>query len=236
MGTYIVTGASSGIGRETALLLAARGNRVIALGRSKERLDALAAGDRLIVPLPLDLTDAAAIAQLSEAIGEQEIDGLINNAAIQVNCRFDAEGYGMTSIASEIATNLTAPILLTHLLARRARSAPLTVVNVNSGLALFPKSTSAVYSASKAGLRMFGTAISAQSGSKLRIVDVILPLVDTDMTAGRGAHKIAPEVAATAVVSALDGRQREVFVGRARLLKLLLRVAPSLAARIMRRM
>ncbi|MCO6177442.1 SDR family NAD(P)-dependent oxidoreductase [Ciceribacter sp. RN22] len=235
MGTYIVTGASAGIGREITLQLAARRHRVLALARSESRLEALAASDSLIVPVPIDLSDPDAITRLSEEFSGYDIDGLINNAAIQENVRFDADTYGPDAIRAEITTNLTAPILLTHLVARNSRR-PLTVVNVNSGLALFPKSTSAVYSATKAGLRMFAEAMAAQAGLQIRVVDVILPLVDTAMTAGRGKGKIAPQVAAEAIVAALDGRRREVFVGKAKALRILARIAPSIAARIMRRM
>lgn len=236
MGTYIVTGASAGIGRDLALTLARRKHKVFALARSAARLDIVAAaGDGLIVPITIDLTDMNAIALLDEHLVGEEIDGLINNAAIQENCRFDAEGYDAAAIAAEVATNLTAPILLTQLAARHARKR-LTVINVNSGLGLFPKSTAAVYSATKAGLRMFGTAIAAQGGQKLTIIDVILPLVDTGMTAGRGKGKMTPEAAAAAILAALDQSRREVFVGKAKALRILARLAPSMTARIMRRM
>ncbi|QLF69758.1 SDR family NAD(P)-dependent oxidoreductase [Peteryoungia desertarenae] len=235
MGTFIVTGASAGIGREVALTLARRQHRVLALARSSERLLEIAALDRHIVPLTTDLSDASAIAALADRLKDEAIDGLFNNAAIQWNVAFAADGYGPDEITAEIATNLAAPILLTHLVARMAKR-PLIVVNINSGLGLFPKSTSAVYSATKAGLRMFGRAIAAQGGGNIRVVDVILPLVDTAMTAGRGTGKLAPKTAAAAIVAALDSQQREVYVGKAKALRILARIAPSIAGRIMRRM
>jgi len=60
----LVTGATSGLGREIALQLAARGERVIASGRRTDRLAELAAQEN-IQPLKLDLSAAAEIRQQS---------------------------------------------------------------------------------------------------------------------------------------------------------------------------
>ncbi len=83
--TVLITGATSGIGRETALDLAKRGFRVFATGRNR---DALAKLDEAkldnLTALPLDVTDAESIASAQQAIagatGGYGIDVLINNA------------------------------------------------------------------------------------------------------------------------------------------------------------
>lgn len=62
-----------------------------------------------------------------------------------------------------------------------------------------------------------------------------MALVDTDMTAGRGQGKITPTEAADEVVDAILAGRREVYVDRAKLLPILMRVAPGLGERIMRR-
>jgi NADP-dependent 3-hydroxy acid dehydrogenase YdfG len=56
-GKALVTGASSGIGRETARRLAQEGFQVIASARRKERLDELAEKNQNIIPWPVDLSD-----------------------------------------------------------------------------------------------------------------------------------------------------------------------------------
>lgn len=83
MSTVVVTGASSGIGRATAELLAGHGHRVFATVRNQHDADALAASPG-ITPVPLDVTEpdqiAAAAATIGAAVGEAGLDGLVNNA------------------------------------------------------------------------------------------------------------------------------------------------------------
>jgi NAD(P)-dependent dehydrogenase (short-subunit alcohol dehydrogenase family) len=66
--TAWITGASSGIGRALAMTLAERGVKVAASARSAERLAALAAAQPGIAPLPVDVTDLAAMRQAAESI------------------------------------------------------------------------------------------------------------------------------------------------------------------------
>ena len=58
-GVAVVIGASSGIGRETAIELAGKGFKVIAAARREDRLKTLAAESSQIVSYPVDLTDEA---------------------------------------------------------------------------------------------------------------------------------------------------------------------------------
>jgi NAD(P)-dependent dehydrogenase (short-subunit alcohol dehydrogenase family) len=85
--SVVVTGASSGIGRATALFVAARGFRVFAGVRNPKDGDLLRAeGGGGIVPLEIDVTDdrtiAAAVEAVTEAVGGGGLDGLVNNAGI----------------------------------------------------------------------------------------------------------------------------------------------------------
>lgn len=78
--------------------------------------------------------------------------------------------------------------------------------------------------------------MALQPNPRFRVVDVILPLVETPMTAGRGSAKISPVLAGRAIIGAMEGHERIVYVGKAKLLRLLMLFAPTLAARILRRM
>ena len=60
------------------------------------------------------------------------------------------------------------------------------------------------------------------------------PLVDTRMTAGRGGGKLSPEAVADAVVRAIESGRAETCIGKIRLLKWLLRLAPGVAYRILK--
>jgi uncharacterized oxidoreductase len=237
--TFIVTGASSGIGWELARQLAGRGHRVIAIARDEQRLADLAAMSAHIEPACFDLARCEAIDDFVAGLLARHplIDGLINNAAIQHDVRVDDAGYAARQVAEEIAINLTAPIMLTRaLLPHLAARSRATIVNLGSGLGFVPKRTSAVYSATKAGLRLFsgGLRVQLRSGS-VEVIDVILPLVDTPMTHGRGSGKISAAAAAAAIVDRLWRGSGELHVGKARALHLITRVAPGLAARIMQR-
>ncbi|HEX2038191.1 MAG TPA: SDR family NAD(P)-dependent oxidoreductase [Acidimicrobiales bacterium] len=76
----VVTGASAGIGRETAILLARRGARVWAVARSEAALERLAGEHPNVVPFAADLTDDQARAALVDTVGA--VDVLVNNAGI----------------------------------------------------------------------------------------------------------------------------------------------------------
>jgi NAD(P)-dependent dehydrogenase (short-subunit alcohol dehydrogenase family) len=134
--TFLITGANTGIGRETARALAGRGARVFLAGRSEAKfvavIDEIAAqaGNTAPAFLPLDLGDLSSVRACAEAFlatGEP-LDGLINNAGL-------AGQRGLTDSGFEIhfGTNYVGPFLLTSLLIDRLReSAPARVVNVSS--------------------------------------------------------------------------------------------------------
>jgi dehydrogenase/reductase SDR family protein 13 len=134
--TFFITGANTGIGKETARGLAARGARVVVAGRSAEKTRAAMkeiaddTGNTDLDFVPLDLGDLASVRQAAEtflATGEP-LHVLINNAGL-------AGSRGMTASGFEIAfgTNHVGPFLLTELLrARIVESGPGRIVNVSS--------------------------------------------------------------------------------------------------------
>lgn len=132
--SILITGASSGIGRATALALGARGARLYIAGRSEERhrelLDALRAADAHAQFLPLDLSRLASVRECAArflALGAP-LHVLINNAGM-------AGARGVTHDGFELAfgVNHLGPFLFTELLLERiASSAPSRIVNVAS--------------------------------------------------------------------------------------------------------
>jgi NAD(P)-dependent dehydrogenase (short-subunit alcohol dehydrogenase family) len=131
--TVLVTGATGGLGKETARILAGRGARVIVVGRSPEKLararDELGGG---VVALQADLSSMVEIHRLAAHLTgtEPRLDVLVNNVGILLPERgVSDEGMELT-----LATNLAGPFLLTNLLVSLLlRSAPARVVNVSSG-------------------------------------------------------------------------------------------------------
>jgi uncharacterized oxidoreductase len=234
----VVTGASRGIGGQLTAKLIAQGKSVIAVGRFSaglEQLDQLY-GNR-ICTYPLDLGDPSACQNFATHIAETyTIVGLINNAAIQNEGPLELQSAA--EIDREIRINLTAPAILCARLLPHLPKGRGYIVNISSGLGLAPKSDAAVYCATKAGLRNLTRAIENQLGAdqKIALIDVVLPLVDTDMTKGRGSGKMSVEDAATNIMSAIERRQKVKWVGKSRLLNFVNRLSPALTAAIMRRM
>lgn len=236
----LVTGGTDGIGLALARQLLHEGARLTICGRSEARCESarVQLGPAVHV-VRHDVADfsghAQLLAQARQAHGP--IDVLVNNAAIQQPMNFTREAPAR-GIASEVAINLTAPMLLTEAVLPELLGRPrAAIVHVTSGLALSPKAGAPVYCATKSGLRTFARALRWQlEGTRVRVVEVLPPLVDTAMTRGRGRGKLSPDAVAREIVAALRTGKDEVFVGKTRLLRWLVALSPWLAGRISRRM
>jgi uncharacterized oxidoreductase len=234
----VVTGASRGIGQQITKALVQRGQKVIAVARTTESLaDLETAYSANIVAFALDLADPQSCEDFATYVAETySIIGIINNAGVQNSGPLTAHTAAM--IDSEIRTNLTAPAILAARLLPFLPDGRGFIVNVTSGLGVAPKSDAAVYCATKAGLRNLTRGIENQveNGHKIKLIDVVFPLVETDMTCGRGSGKISSTAAAQAVIRAIDAKMRIAWVGKSALLNLVNRFSPALAHTIMRKM
>lgn len=232
--TILLTGATSGIGAALAALLLERGHTVLAPSRGAARLPARAG----LHPVTADLTDLAAIPPLVGHLLTEHpgLSVLVNCAAVQHGRRLDDPASRPDHLVEEAALNLTAPALLVQaMLGHLMRQPAAAVVNISSGLAVFPKECGGLYSATKAGLSSFTTSLRWQAeGSPLRVTEVVLPLVDTPMTAGRGKGKISPQAAAMAILRGVDSGRAVVHVGAARALPPIRLLAPWLGRRLLR--
>ena len=93
-----------------------------------------------------------------------------------------------------------------------------------------------MYCASKAALRSFAKSLRAQikqAGWPVLILEALPPIVDTDMTRGRGKGKISAKAAATQILNGVAKGSAEIDVGATALLRFILRLSPSLGERIM---
>jgi short-subunit dehydrogenase len=121
--TAWITGASSGIGRELAIALAERGVTVAASARSGDTLAEMARAHKGIAPLPLDVTDAAAVAGAARSIAGTlgDVDLAVLNAGIWET--MSAHSYSAGRAAHSMAVNYTGianclEVLLPPMLAR----------------------------------------------------------------------------------------------------------------------
>lgn len=231
--TILLTGGTDGIGRELASQLKAKGASVILTGRTPERIDAAkAAGYEVIAA---DLSSQAGADTILSAVAGRDVDILINNAGVGSDHDFRLAPPDLADNDRVIFSNLNAPIhLIAGLMPVLKARAEAMIVNVTSGLAIAPRAGGPIYCATKAGLRSYTLALRAQlKGTSVHVLEVLPPVVDTKMTAGRGAKKLSPQDCAAQIVDAIESNAEEANVGMTKVLRMVESISPALARRIM---
>lgn len=181
MKTALITGASSGIGREFARIHAARGGNLIVVARSAGKLEALkkeleAKHQVHVTVLAKDLTKKEAPKQVYDAVRQAgiEVDYLINNAGFGGHGKFHEREW--ESDLNMIKLNIIALTALTRLflpdfVARNSGK----VLNVSSTASLMPGPLQAVYFATKAYVTSFSNAIAEELHDTNVTVTALLP-------------------------------------------------------------
>jgi NAD(P)-dependent dehydrogenase (short-subunit alcohol dehydrogenase family) len=186
--TALVTGASSGIGRHVATLLAAHGAAVAVAARRRDRLDALvdeiAARGGRAVAVEMDVTDAASVtdayARAGEALGVPDV--VVNNAGISVVR--PALELADDEWDAVVDTNLRGAWLVARTAARAlvAAGRPGRLVNVASIVGLRTIGQLAPYAAAKAGLVHLTRVLALEWARHGIQVNAIAPgYVETDL-------------------------------------------------------
>lgn len=233
----LITGATSGIGRALVEKFCQLDNQIIAVGRSEIRLEELTQFDSRITSFKCDISSPSELDRLVAFIKQEhkDINVLINNAGIQYNCNFLDETYTLQDIENEISTNLTAPLkLIASLLPLLHTNPDSAIVNISSGLAIVPKAKSAVYCGTKAAIHIFSKSLRYQL-DKVKVFEIIPPLVDTEMTKGRGKGKISPQRLVDEFIQAFKKNRYEVNIHKVKLLRIINRISPKIADTIMKR-
>lgn len=155
MRSVLITGASTGIGRATALHLDRAGWRVFAGVRKDQDADALCeAGSERLAPLTLDVTDAdriaAAAGRIEAEVGEAGLDGLVNNAGIGV--MGPLETVPLDDFRRQIEVNLTGQVAVTQAMLPLVRRAVGRIVFVSSAGGRMALPFGGPYHAAKFGL------------------------------------------------------------------------------------
>jgi short-subunit dehydrogenase len=232
----IVTGASSGIGRATALSLASKGWLVVIVGRRASNLASLKEQIRASGGVSVSVTADLGTLKDIENVVEQarvaggRIDALLNIAGIgglnQVMSP-DAEVQDM------LATNLLAPIRLMRavipiMTAQRSG----TIVNVGSVKGEI--AIGGIYSATKFGIRGLTDSVRREiAGTGIHISLVEPGYIATEMTTHRTGRMPGPEVIVAAIESCLTRSRRRVVVpGWYRLVIMLSNLFPGIVDRV----
>ena len=225
--TVVITGASRGVGALMAQTLARHGAKIVAVARSAEALDQVcddicrAGGQALAIPF--DVSEVERLPVLLQTIEARAgaVDILINNAGIEVYQAF--QDYTLTDIQAILSVNLVAAMELTRLLLpgfldrRRGH-----VVNITSLAGKKGHPYDSAYSASKAGLLMWGNALRQELVGTGVQISAVCPgyvgdlglLADSQVPAPNWAGVSTAEAVAAAVVRALQHDQAEVLINQ----------------------
>jgi short-subunit dehydrogenase len=178
----LLTGASGGLGQDLARGLAGAGAAVLLAGRDAVRLAAIqaelgASADSVVA----DLTTAEGIAAANTAARAFGVNVLINNAGVGAFGLFDQQAW--PTVEQVLATNLEAPLRLTHALLPWLKAQPTAaVVNVGSMFGSLPYPGFAAYSAAKAGLRGFSQALRRElADTPVAVIHIAPRVIDTPL-------------------------------------------------------
>jgi short-subunit dehydrogenase len=240
--TVLLTGATGGLGHTIARRLRAAGAELVLTGRRTEVLEPLAAetGAR---SLAVDLTDAQAVLRLASECAD--VDVLVSNAGLPGTGQVTS--FTVEQIDRALAVNLRAPMVLArelaeHMVARR--SGHIVFMSSLAGKVGAPRS--AVYSATKFGLRGFAQSLRQDLHTSGVGVSAIFPgfvrdagmFHDTGTKLPPGLSTVAPDAVAEAVVRAIERDRGEIDVAPVSLRAgaMAAGLAPDLAASVSRRL
>ena len=257
----VVTGAGSGIGRETALAFARLGADIIAadinLPAAEKTAEAVRALNRHAEARQVDVGSTAQMEAFAKWVGQEwgAPDVVVNNA-----------GIGMSGAVLDMSTadwdkilkvNLWSVIHGSQLFGRQMVAAGKRghIVNVSSGLAFFPTRLTPAYNTTKAAVQMLSECLRAELGDKGIGVSAIYPgvvntsIVGNTQFVGRGAaaqqqerdkanrlyrlRNLKPEAVAKGIVDAVRHNRPEVRVGvEVHALRYLTRLSPGLSRQL----
>lgn len=180
--TALITGASGGLGRHFAAILAERGVRVAVAARRKRELEAVAAelkakAGGVVVPVELDVTDATSVRAAIEATVRElgAVDILVNNSGVSSNSAVLEQTEADWDRVLD--TNLKGAFLMATEVARQLRAAGRggSIINIASVLGFRQASHVTPYAASKAGLIQLTKQLALELARNQIRVNAIAP-------------------------------------------------------------
>jgi NAD(P)-dependent dehydrogenase (short-subunit alcohol dehydrogenase family) len=200
----VVTGASTGIGRACALMLAGHGWRVYAGVRTDSAAEELraAAGSATVVPVRLDVTEETDIAAVRDRVaGELNaggLAGLVNNAGTTIPC--PVEYLPLADFRRQLEINLTGHLAVTQAFLPLLRRPGGRIVNISSPGAKIAPPFMAPYVAAKSGLE----GISGVLRHELRHAGIDVAVIEPGYVSTGMRHKLSRDT--DAVLAALPAK------------------------------
>jgi short-subunit dehydrogenase len=231
-GVVVISGASLGVGRATAVAFARRGYDVALLARAADSLEAAAAevaraGRRRVLSIPVDVAEAAQVDAAADRV-ERELGPI----TVWVNCAMTSVFAPVRQyVAHEVrrTTDVTYHGFVYGMMAALRFMLPRdrgVIVNVGSALSYRSIPLQAAYCGAKHAMVGFTDALRCElihDGSRVKVTVVHLPAINTpqfEQVRSKLDHKpqpvppiFQPEVAARAIVRAAEHPRREYWVG-----------------------
>lgn len=212
--TVVVTGASSGIGRATALRLGEAGAHVLLVARRKGELEAVAREIPEATVLACDLSDPDRTQALAEDLAERNVDVLVSNAGHSILRTLAKTSDPAADAERLMALNYLAPVRLIGALLPGLAERGGQVVCVSSIAAQASSPGFAAYAASKSALDAYVRCIARERAAHgVAFTSVHMPLVDTPMVADGLSDEmptLAAEQAAELLATAVIHRPRRI--------------------------
>lgn len=218
--TILITGGGSGIGYETAKLLSQKGNKILIVGRTTDKLSKAAASLKNTVAIPCDITREEDVNRLVDEITRTypELSVLINNAGKAFVYTHSETAGAADKARQEMETNYFSLIRLTEKLLPLLKKQPeAAIVNVTSIVALSPVAIIPSYSDSKAAVHSYTLSLrhTLAQGTNIKVFELMPPTVNTEFSKEIGGeeHGMPANLVAEGLIEGIAKDQYEIGVG-----------------------
>ena len=218
--TVLITGGGSGIGYETAKLLSQKGNKIIIIGRTADKLHQAAASLTNTIAIPCDITNEGDVDKLvaERNANHPELSVLINNAGKAFVYTHSETADAVSKARQEMETNYFSLVSLTEKLLPLLKKQPeAAIANVTSIVALSPAAVIPTYSDSKAAVHSYTLALrhALAQDTNIKVFELMPPTVNTEFSKEIGGeeHGIPASEVAEGLIQGIENDQYQIGVG-----------------------
>lgn len=235
--TILITGGASGIGYEFAKQLCET-NSVIITGRNKQKLEKAKEELKNIHIFECDVANPNEVKALYEKISIEfpKLNILINNAGLMNKLDLQEE-LSYEELTKEMNTNFNGSVYMTtQFLPLLKKQKMASIINITSALAFVPMAYSPVYCASKAALHSFTQSLRIQlKDTNIKVFEIAPSVTKTamgDSFSEKDMKIITTKTVVDTAIKAINKGKNEIGVGQTTALKILNRISPSFALKL----